>query len=888
MSPVDLLHLPNELFLVLEGFLSTASINALVRTCRLLFDMFDHRLYLLNARQGDSSALKWAVHEGLLGTTKKALAAGADVNSRRPSGQSKRGPEGSIYATTLMDDIPYTTPLTMAVDAGKLEIATLLIAAGAEVDINPRENGGGAPLLSAVGRDDLDMVKLLLSSGCIDLISPLRYGINILTIAVQNSCLQLIPYILDNVQEADLHRPMGTSPLSIAVQTSRSDVVQLLLDSLKINHTLADDTGRTALSWAATVEVAIGHEDILQLLIGSGKFDLNSIDRHGRSPIALAAEAGNHDSVALLLATPGVDPNLLDNNGLSPILLALQHGQVEAVMILMASDKVITPIDALFRLACERASTDITRALLKLYEPGEFTGANGSTWLHVAASYGRTDVVKALLRNDDVSINEQMLDGSTALICAVKEKRRATITALLQAGADVSIITSEGWSVLCYACQSNNVGLVEELLRRGCDITASTFTGETALHLACVHGDVSIVRVLLENGADPLLRSNNGKTALHAACASRWEQTVALLLEYIPHAHPILQTGRTPLHDACTAGHTGITALLLNHGADPLAELENGTTPLEMACQGLPFIAKMLLEKGADPLKRTSDGNTLLHKACLNSTPKVATLLLQYGADPNVADNDSTTPLHIACSGTSQMLVRTLLKHGADVTATKLDGSTPLHEACRSRYVIDQTVVVQKLVEKGANVNARLQNGQTPLHLACIAHSEHLPPVLLGCGADLLAEFTEPTTGRCITLLHLLCRWVRGASPIPLLSQLLGQVDPAASHIWDSNWTPLHEAAAVLNSKAVKLLLEHGANPMAQTENGNTALHLIFLHARFDPVEIRKATEIIAVLLDTSQIEVNHRNAAGKTALGEGSDVPEELRTVLRRRGCLE
>ncbi|KAJ2982250.1 hypothetical protein NQ176_g1511 [Zarea fungicola] len=354
MPVAEFAQLPNDVLLVLVDILSDSTINALAQTSHRFYATFNYALYSHNAHQCSSLALQWAAFHGVVGTVKKALAAGADPNSRRMHPHNKHFDVSHrhIYETSAAGrSIPYHTSLTIAASGGRLQIASLLIAAGASVDVVPWKNHDNAPLLAAIQGDHIEMAKLLISTGKIHFNSLVKYGINILTHAVASSSIELIRYILGGVKDADLHQPMKPTPLILAVQNQRLDVIMLLLDSKNVTPALVDDRGLTALAWAAvTTSDATG--SVFRLLLDSGQFDPNITDRQGRTAISLAAGVGNHVVVSLLLALPNIDPNIVDREGLAPIFHALPHKDV--MNTLMTSSKVTIPVDALFRFASEK------------------------------------------------------------------------------------------------------------------------------------------------------------------------------------------------------------------------------------------------------------------------------------------------------------------------------------------------------------------------------------------------------------------------------------------------------------------------------------------------------------------------------------------------------
>lgn len=887
MTQASLAQLPNDLLLVLADFLPDASINALTQTTRRFLQTLEHVLYVRNVRERNSSALPWAAGVGLLSTVKKALAAGADPNSRRSwSGSNPYAANGLVdmYHSIPLDNTPYTNPLASAALLGRLDVVSTLIDAGASVNSDPQDSHDIAPLLAAIEGGHLETMKLLIRSGGIDIdhyISS-RYRWNLLSIAVRKQAVEIARYLLATMKHPDAEFDLTGTPLTAAIKTRDIEMIKIILKSGRIDPDKADATGCTALMWAAGIPNT--DATAVQLFLNTDGVKINAVNSSGRTAISLAAETSNTGAVDALLAMPGIDPTISDNSGKQPIEYALRNCYFPIVDRFMASESYKPDMGVLFRIACELDLTAFIKTLLNLNRDKKLASdASGNSWLHTAASFGRTEAVKLLLKRKDIDINQQSFYGATPLLCALDKRRRAVITVLLRAGADVNITSRDGRSALFYATESSSEALTEDLLQRGARVGAVTDTGDSALHQACKNGQTKVVQVLLDHGADPVLRAHDGRTPLHNACTGRWEQTVQLLLSRIPRSHAILTTGRTPLHDSCRAGHTGISKLLVEHGADPLARLDDGTTPLEYTCNGFPLIAQMLLEKGADPHQINSRGVTLLYQACRQNTPKVAALLLEHGADPNRVESGGNSPFIEACRQGSVALIRTLIKHGGDVTSARADGTTALHQICSLTGYVSQVSVVKLMIEKGADVNKRTQEGFTPLHWAC-RRGRDLVPLLVATGADTMAEYVDPSTSRALTPVHMACSSRMDVSDIAML---LEKTDAPIVDIWASGWTPLHEAATATDAAAVELLLKHGLNPMAVAENGRTPLHQLFTFTNLRRAHHQKAAaQIISALMATGKMDINHKDDEGLTAFELAHDAPEVLRALMTKFGA--
>ncbi|OAA81140.1 Ankyrin repeat-containing domain protein [Akanthomyces lecanii RCEF 1005] len=138
------------------------------------------------------------------------------------------------------------------------------------------------------------------------------------------------------------------------------------------------------------------------------------------------------------------------------------------------------------------------------------------------------------------------------------------------------------------------------------------------------------------------------------------------------------------------------------------------------------------------------------------------------------------------------------------------------------------------------------------------------------------------------TAVHIASRFPSNTDNLEFLLRRAKFSVPVAG-LWKSGWTPLHDAASVLNPGAVKFLLERGVNPMALAENGRTALHQVFTNTRLNQPEFQKhAGEVIVALMENGKVDINHRDNKGKTVFGLAGTALAPLRTLLIKWGAKE
>jgi len=206
---------------------------------------------------------------------------------------------------------------------------------------------------------------------------------------------------------------------------------------------------------------------------------------------------------------------------------AIESGETETVRALLREDP---------RLATARnkdgASALIWATYYRRRPICEILLANGVTAnVFEAAALGLDDHVSELLRGDRSIVHAYSYDGWTPLHLAAHFGRTEVMRTLLANGADHRAVSrnSNRNQPLQAAAAGNRLAAVELLLKAGADVDARSHGRFTALHIAAENGNPQMVTVLLAAGADVRAASEGGKTALDFAIGRGSPETVAAL-----------------------------------------------------------------------------------------------------------------------------------------------------------------------------------------------------------------------------------------------------------------------------------------------------------------------------------------------------------------------
>jgi hypothetical protein len=122
----------------------------------------------------------------------------------------------------------------------------------------------------------------------------------------------------------------------------------------------------------------------------------------------------------------------------------------------------------------------------------------------VAAQQGHPDVASLLLKAPGISINAQASGGLTPLHLAAFQRRwqqqSAVMRLLLQAGADVYVVSAAGQQALHCAVKTGSNEAVQQLLEAGAHNNEVHARGLNSLALAAVSGDLPVVQMLQAAG----------------------------------------------------------------------------------------------------------------------------------------------------------------------------------------------------------------------------------------------------------------------------------------------------------------------------------------------------------------------------------------------------
>ena len=233
-------------------------------------------LLLLAAEQDAGTKFAVAIEEHDNEAVKALLASGLSTETTIDYGEHK------------------ITPLIKAAWDGDEEIVKTLLAAGAKVNAKASDTGETA-LLNAVSTKRIELARILLAAGA-DLTIKNRFDFNALNVAVAANNQEMAALLLDHGANVETDTSTLT-PLMFAASGGNVDMIRFLVKrGAKVNRGVKEGKQTALLS-----AIYGGHADAVQALVEL-KADVNAKTKDGDTPLKLAMKGDQDDIVKILKA----------------------------------------------------------------------------------------------------------------------------------------------------------------------------------------------------------------------------------------------------------------------------------------------------------------------------------------------------------------------------------------------------------------------------------------------------------------------------------------------------------------------------------------------------------------------------------------------------------
>lgn len=454
-------------------------------------------------------------------------------------------------------------------------------------DINLADSEGRTPLHQAIDQKCYEIVKLLVNDLNINKTITFN-GLTPLMRAVlgynfsSKFDYDLIQFLLENNADPKMCDSYGNTLLHMAFANTNTDLklIKLLLE-IGLDPNAQNNEKQTPMI-KFCYDIDNHSVDKLLILMDHPKLDPYIQDDKGNTALHYACYKYNNEIIKLILEYyPLYKLNIKNNNGDTPIKCAINIGNIDAIKLLNLNiDEISKLKDSPYHVPCILNDIDEVKLLLDAGCDPNVQNIDGETPLLYACRFANLDIVKLLLKCEDIKVNLYDYEYKyTPLheICHIL---------FLNKHYNNNIINDD---IICE--------IIYHLLSHpDIDLNIINCNSDTPFHKLCGQCkcdkcetgcvlDGSVFELFINSSKfDPNVQTKSGNTCLHICANNQRYKVISLLTEH-PNINFNVQNsiGNTPFHVLCRLMDFSVLKLPFNSIGLNIKNKSN-LTGLDMLC----------------------------------------------------------------------------------------------------------------------------------------------------------------------------------------------------------------------------------------------------------------------------------------------------------------
>lgn len=221
------------------------------------------------------------------------------------------------------------TPFQLAVSLNLTDIAEVILSEGTDIDINQKDGTSGSALCTAIDRQSISMVKLLVSKGAKFEIDKSRQQ-ELLRLAIKSRCPEIVTLLLSRSPDNMWTEIRGWNPAQVAAQSGEHGIAEAIIKQY-VRLQAHEFCGEPVLDSV----VKSCNKRLIELVLSIDPFiDINS--QRCKDLLHFAARY-NWTRIVELLVAKDIDLNAEDRHGLTALQIAAKAEHPEIMRLLSHS-----------------------------------------------------------------------------------------------------------------------------------------------------------------------------------------------------------------------------------------------------------------------------------------------------------------------------------------------------------------------------------------------------------------------------------------------------------------------------------------------------------------------------------------------------------------------
>ena len=395
------------------------------------------------------------------------------------------------------------------------EVLQAVIDLGADVNATNKLNQTALMWASKIG--NVDAMNVLINAGANKTIESAD-GDTWLHYAVDLNCSkEVLLAVIDLGADVNATNKRNETPLMWASNKGNVDAMNVLINA-GANKTIESADGDTWLHYAVDLNCS---KEVLLAVIDLGA-DVNATNKRNETPLMWASNKGNVDAMNVLI-NAGANKTIECADGNTWLHYAVNGNcskEVLLAVIDLGADVNATNKrnETALMWASNKGNVDAMNVLINAGANKTIETAYGDTWLHCAVHGNCSKEVLQAVIDLGADVNATNKHNETALMLASRRGNVDAMNVLINAGANKTIESADGYTWLHYAVYGNcSKEVLQAVIDLGADVNATNKHNETALMWASKNGNIDAMNVLINAGANKTIETAYGDTWLHYA-----------------------------------------------------------------------------------------------------------------------------------------------------------------------------------------------------------------------------------------------------------------------------------------------------------------------------------------------------------------------------------